>query len=84
MHQTSKFPFTFISEANCKVSNAEKTNAIRRLSEFLLRALIKATQLNSCNLLIVPWTDPGDALRWKDAQHADLFTQSNGGQRHRP
>lgn len=31
-----------------------------------------------------PLADPGDALHWRGAQHADLSTLSNGGQQHWP
>lgn len=45
---------------------------------------MRGTEVNGCDVTTVSWTGPGDALCWKGAQYADLSTQSNGGQQHRP
>lgn len=53
MHQTSKFPFTFISEANCQVSNAEKiVNKHNKMTCWLVR-LYRVSVLNVIRLSVL-------------------------------
>lgn len=95
MHQTSKFPFTFIPEASCQVSKAEKvvntynrvtcwSGRFCRISRVFVACVQQRHKRKQLCVLIAPWTDPGVALRGRGAEYADLFTLSNGGQHHRP